>query len=55
LNEWVIETLTEIKHTKSPEKLKEQKTFRLLGLLYRSRFPIKGQQYDLDSDVKKHF
>jgi hypothetical protein len=41
--------------TKHSEKLKEQKLFRLLGLLYRSRFPIKGQKYELDLDVKKHF
>ena len=55
LNEWVIGTLTEIKLGKSSEKLKEQKLFRLLGLLYRSKFSIKGQKYELDEDVKKHF
>lgn len=41
--------------TKSSEKLKEQKLFRLLGLLYRSKFPIKGQKYEIDHDVKKYF
>ena len=56
LNEWVINTLTEIKYMKNGSgKIKEQKLFRLLGLLYRSRFPIQGEKYELDIDVKKHF
>ena len=56
LNEWVINTLTEIKHMKNGSgKNQEQKLYRILALLYRSRFPIKGEKYELDIDVKKHF
>lgn len=37
------------------KKTREQKLFRLLSLLYRSKFPIKGQKYNMDEDVKKYF
>ena len=40
MNEWVINTLIDIKHT--PPKQPEQKLFRYLGLFYRSKYPIKG-------------
>lgn len=55
LNQWIINSLVQIKHTKKNEKLKEQKLFRLLGLYYRSKFPIQGHKYQLDDDVKKYF
>lgn len=41
MNQWVLDTLVEIKHS-GPLKEREQKLFRLLGLYYRSKFPIKG-------------
>lgn len=53
LNQWVLDTLLEISHSGGKEK--EQKLFRLLGLYYRSKFPIKGERFDLDPDVKRHF
>jgi hypothetical protein len=27
----------------------------MLGLYYRSKFPIKGEKFELEEDVKRHF
>jgi hypothetical protein len=54
MNEWIINTIIDVKHSNNVKE-KEQKLFRYLGLLYRSKFPIKNEQYELDSDVKEYF
>lgn len=53
MNTWVVDTLVEVKHSATKEK--ETRLFRLLGLYYRSKFPIKGEQFELDPDVKAYF
>jgi len=40
MNEWVMNTIIDIKNAKARET--DQKLFRYLGLYYRSKFPIKG-------------
>jgi len=42
-----MNTLIDIKHSNFV-KGKEQKLFRYLGLLYRSKFPIKNELFELD-------
>jgi uncharacterized coiled-coil DUF342 family protein len=54
MNQWVMDTLLEIGHS-GGAKEKEQKLFRMLGLYYRSKFPIKGERFELDDDVRGHF
>ena len=51
LNDWVIETLVDIRHT--PPKQPKQRLFRYLGLLYRSKFPIKNECLEMIADVVK--
>lgn len=53
LNDWVIETLVDIRHT--PPKQPEQRLFRYLGLLYRSKFPIKNERFEIAEDLQVHF
>jgi hypothetical protein len=53
MNEWVINTIIDIKNSKAKEE--DQKLFRFLGLYYRSKFPIKGEKFELDDDLKAYF
>ena len=53
MNEWVMNTIVDIKHTQGKEQ--EQRLFRYLGLLYRSKFPIKNEQFELDQDIAEYF
>ena len=53
LNEWVFESMVEIKNT-NIVKEKERKLFRMLGLAYRSKYPIKGEKFEMTEDVRNY-
>lgn len=53
LNNWMIDSLVEVRYASGKEK--ESRLFRFLSLYYRSKFPIKGERFELASDVKAYF
>ena len=53
INDWILESMVEIRNT-NVKKEKERKLFRMLGLAYRSKFPIKGEKYEMTEDVKDY-
>lgn len=58
MNEWIINTLIDIQsNTKMTNKTErnEQKLFRMLGLCYRSKYPMKGELFTIDRDIKAYF
>ncbi|KAL4505961.1 hypothetical protein ABPG72_013722 [Tetrahymena utriculariae] len=55
VNVWIINSLQEIekKSIKDKSEIKDQKDlFRLLSLLYRTRYPLQGTQLDVDLDIQ---
>lgn len=49
-----MNTLIDIRNSNTVKEI-DQKLFRMLGLYYRSKFPIKGEKYEMDHDLKSHF
>lgn len=56
MNRWVEDSVFSCILRKKFDKYSDDKEilylYRLLAILYRVRFPIKGDRYELDNDIK---